>query len=139
MLWRCLRTSLECAPDLSPETLLGRIDQRDRHALVPGTRSAPGPVHIRVGGAWNLEVHDVIDALDVDAVIARTKYLVGTYGRLVGQEAIQLHGGIGMTAEYAVGHYTSRLATIERTFGDTRQHLASLAANVGDHASVDVV
>ena len=47
--------------------------------------------------------------------------------------------GIGMTAEYAVGHYTSRLATIERTFGDTRQHLAALAAGVGGHTSVDVV
>ena len=79
------------------------------------------------------------DALDLDAIVSRTKYLVGTYGRLVGQEAIQLHGGIGMTAEYAVGHYTSRLATIERTFGDTRQHLAGLAAGVGDHTSVDVV
>ena len=79
------------------------------------------------------------DALDLDAIVSRTKYLVGTYGRLVGQEAIQLHGGIGMTAEYAVGHYTSRLATIERTFGDTRQHLAALAAGVGGHTSVDVV
>ena len=79
------------------------------------------------------------DALDLDAIVSRTKNLVGTYGRLVGQEAIQLHGGIGMTAEYAVGHYTSRLATIERTFGDTRQHLAALAAGVGDHTSVDVV
>ena len=78
------------------------------------------------------------EEVNVDAV-SRAKYLVGTYGRLVGQEAIQLHGGIGMTAEYAVGHYTSRLATIERTFGDTRQHLAALAAGVGGHTSVDVV
>ena len=78
------------------------------------------------------------EEVDVDAV-SRAKYLVGTYGRLVGQEAIQLHGGIGMTAEYAVGHYTSRLASIERTFGDTRYHLARLAQGVGDHESVDVI
>ena len=79
------------------------------------------------------------DALDLDAIVSRTKYLVGTYGRLVGQEAIQLHGGIGMTAEYAVGHYTSRLTAIEHTFGDTRYHLARLAAALGDHEMVDVV
>lgn len=78
------------------------------------------------------------DEVDLDT-ISRTKYLVGTYGRRVGQEAIQLHGGIGMTAEYGVGHLTARLAAIERTFGDPRYHLAQLAQRVGDHESVDVV
>lgn len=72
-------------------------------------------------------------------LISRTKYLVGTYGRLIGQEAIQLHGGIGMTAEYAVGHYTSRLAEIERTFGDTRYHLGQLSQHVAEYQNVEVV
>ena len=79
------------------------------------------------------------DALDLDAIVSRTKYLVGTYGRLVGQEAIQLHGGIGMTAEYAVGHYTARLTAIEHTFGDSRWHLAQLAKDISDHDQVDVL
>ncbi|CAG7572310.1 hypothetical protein FB554_0443 [Barrientosiimonas humi] len=75
-----------------------------------------------------------------DAVTAsRTKVVVGQAGRRVGQEAIQLHGGIGMTAEYAVGHLAGRLAEIDRTFGDTRQHLAALASGVSDHEMVDVL
>jgi alkylation response protein AidB-like acyl-CoA dehydrogenase len=46
---------------------------------------------------------------------------------LVGQEAIQLHGGIGMTMEYAVGHYFKRMTTIDQLYGDADHHLASLA------------
>ncbi|GAB3068905.1 acyl-CoA dehydrogenase family protein [Nocardioides zeae] len=58
-------------------------------------------------------------------------------GRLVGQEAIQLHGGIGMTAEYSVGSYTAHLTTLDHLLGDARHHLGRLAASVGDHAEVD--
>ncbi|XVX20046.1 acyl-CoA dehydrogenase family protein [Actinomycetota bacterium] len=70
--------------------------------------------------------------------IRRARVVVGKAGRHVGQEAIQLHGGIGMTAEYAVGHYTSRLAAIEHTLGDTRQTIGELAKTVRDHGAVDV-
>src|SRR5699024_9602909 len=70
---------------------------------------------------------------------SRVKVIVGQAGRHIGQEAIQLHGGIAMTAEYSVGHLTSRLTAIEHTFGDTRQHLASLAATVGGHETLDVL
>ncbi|GAB3586695.1 acyl-CoA dehydrogenase family protein [Calidifontibacter terrae] len=70
---------------------------------------------------------------------ARLKVLLGRTGRHVGQEAIQLHGGIGMTAEYAVGHYTARLTAIERTFGDGRHHLQELSARLRDHEQVEVL
>ena len=70
--------------------------------------------------------------------VARMRVVVGRAGRHVGQEAVQLHGGIGMTAEYAVGHLTTRLTAIEHTWGDTRWHLGRLAERVGDHPSVDV-
>ncbi|KNX36475.1 acyl-CoA dehydrogenase family protein [Luteipulveratus halotolerans] len=73
------------------------------------------------------------------ATASRAKVVVGQSGRHIGQEAIQLHGGIGMTAEYAVGHFTTRLTAIERTYGDTRQHLASLASSLSDHDQVDVL
>ena len=73
------------------------------------------------------------------ALVSRTKVVVGKAGRLIGQEAIQLHGGIGMTAEYAVGHLTARLTAIEHTYGDTRQHVAALARSVDDHATVEVL
>jgi alkylation response protein AidB-like acyl-CoA dehydrogenase len=65
--------------------------------------------------------------------------VVGKASRLIGHEAIQMHGGIGMTAEYAVGHLAARLATIERTWGDTRQHLAALAGSVASHETVEVI
>jgi alkylation response protein AidB-like acyl-CoA dehydrogenase len=73
------------------------------------------------------------------ALVSRTKVVVGKAGRLIGQEAIQMHGGIGMTAEYAVGHLTARLTAIEHTYGDTRQHLAALARSVAGHPSVEVL
>lgn len=73
------------------------------------------------------------------ATASRAKVVVGQTGRHVGQEAIQLHGGIGMTAEYAVGHLTTRLTEIEQTFGSTRQHLGWLGQDLRDHESVDVL
>ncbi|WP_156686009.1 acyl-CoA dehydrogenase family protein [Mycobacterium sp. Marseille-P9652] len=71
---------------------------------------------------------------NIDPVIAsRAKVQIGRSGRHIGQEAIQLHGGIGMTAEYPVGHYTARLTAIEHTFGSTQDHLRFLGEHVGDH------
>jgi len=72
-------------------------------------------------------------------IAARAKLQIGRSARHIGQEAIQLHGGIGMTAEYAVGHYASRLVAIEHSFGDTRHQLGVLAATLTDHDVVDVL
>ena len=47
--------------------------------------------------------------------------------RIVGQQAIQLHGGIGMTMEYKVGHYFKRITAIQAMFGDATHHLNLLA------------
>jgi len=62
--------------------------------------------------------------------IAMAKVGVGQAGRFVSQNAVQLHGGIGMTEEYAVGHYFRRCMVIERLFGDTAHYLAKLALEV---------
>ncbi|HVZ09203.1 acyl-CoA dehydrogenase family protein [Rhodopila sp.] len=59
--------------------------------------------------------------------ISAAKVQIGRSARLVGQEAIQLHGGIGMTAEYAVGHYFKRTTMIDQLYGDADTHLARLA------------
>ena len=64
---------------------------------------------------------------------ARAKLQVSTAGRHIGEEAIQLHGGIGMTAEYSVGHYMSRLTALDHWLGDGTEHLRTLAGSVGDH------
>ena len=59
--------------------------------------------------------------------IAAAKVQIGRSGRFVGQQAIQLHGGIGMTLEYKVGHYFKRVTMIDAMFGDADHHLAELA------------
>jgi alkylation response protein AidB-like acyl-CoA dehydrogenase len=63
--------------------------------------------------------------------IAAAKVQTGKSGRFVGQQAIQLHGGIGITEECQVGHYFRRLSMIEILFGDTDHHLAVLARDGG--------
>src|SRR5712691_186627 len=62
--------------------------------------------------------------------IAMAKIGVGQAARFVSQNAVQLHGGIGMTEEYAVGHYFRRVMVIEHSFGDTAHHLSRLADEV---------
>jgi len=58
----------------------------------------------------------------------RAKLSVGRHARQVAHGAIQLHGGIGMTEEYAVGHYLRRIHVLDQLFGDADAHAARLAA-----------
>jgi pimeloyl-CoA dehydrogenase small subunit len=59
--------------------------------------------------------------------IAAAKVQIGRSGKLIGQQAIQLHGGIGMTMEYKVGHYFKRVTMIDTMFGNADHHLRELA------------
>ena len=74
---------------------------------------------------------------EVAEAAARAGLQVSRASRHIGQEAIQLHGGIAMTAEYSVGSYTSHLTALDHLLGDGQFHLASLAAAVGAHDEVD--
>ena len=56
-------------------------------------------------------------------LVSVTKAHIGKAGRHVGQEAVQLHGGMGMTDELRIGHYFKRLTTINTMFGDVAHHL----------------
>ena len=67
------------------------------------------------------------DQAERDRAIHAAKVQIGRSARHVGQEAVQLHGGIGVTMEYAVGHYFKRTTMVERQLGDTEMHLAALA------------
>jgi alkylation response protein AidB-like acyl-CoA dehydrogenase len=80
----------------------------------------------------------VVDA-DGDVVTAadRVRLQTSRASRHIGKEAIQLHGGIGVTAEYKVGHYTSRLTAIDHLLGHGDWALARLAATVTGHETVD--
>ena len=73
---------------------------------------------------------DEPDAAERTRNIAMAKVGVDQASKFVSQNAIQLHGGIGMTEEYAVGHYFRRCMAIEHTFGDTAYHLSRLAEQV---------
>ena len=70
------------------------------------------------------------DAEERARSIAMARVGVGQAGRFVSQNAVQLHGGIGMTEEYAVGHFFRRVMVIEHLFGDTAHHLDRLADQV---------
>ena len=63
--------------------------------------------------------------------IAAAKVQVGKSLKFVGQQSIQLHGGIGMTMEAKIGHYFKRLTMIENTFGDTDYHLRRVSESDG--------
>ena len=63
--------------------------------------------------------------------ISAAKVQIGRSGRFVGQQAIQIHGGIGMTMETKVGHYFKRVTTIDTQFGDADHHLGIVAAGGG--------
>lgn len=60
--------------------------------------------------------------------VSAAKARVGQAARFVGQQAVQLHGGMGVTNEVAAAHLFKRLAIIETTLGDTDHHLARFAA-----------
>ena len=67
------------------------------------------------------------DAVERYRATGAAKVQIGRSGKKLGQEAIQLHGGIGVTMEYSVGHYFKRMSMIEILFGDVDTHLARLA------------
>jgi alkylation response protein AidB-like acyl-CoA dehydrogenase len=68
--------------------------------------------------------------------LAQAKVQLGQSARYLGQQAIQLHGGIGMTDEYIGSHYFKRLTTMEMQFGDTMHHIGEVSARMLETAGV---
>jgi alkylation response protein AidB-like acyl-CoA dehydrogenase len=68
--------------------------------------------------------------------VAQAKVQLGQSARFLGQQAIQLHGGIGMTDEYIGSHYFKRLTTMEMQFGDTMHHGGEVSARMTETAGV---
>ncbi|ANO50776.1 acyl-CoA dehydrogenase family protein [Woeseia oceani] len=65
---------------------------------------------------------------EAGAAISELKYLIGTSGRKVAQEAVQIHGGMGMTWELDIAHFFKRMTAIDILFGDSDFHLDRAAA-----------
>jgi pimeloyl-CoA dehydrogenase small subunit len=74
---------------------------------------------------------DSEDEAERSRAMHAAKAEIGRGGRLCSENAIQLHGGVGMTMEYAVGHYFKRMTMIDTTFGDGDHHLHLLSAGGG--------
>jgi alkylation response protein AidB-like acyl-CoA dehydrogenase len=68
--------------------------------------------------------------------LAQAKLQLGQSMRFVGQQCIQLHGGIGVTDEYIASHYFKRLTVMELSFGDTLHQLGEVSARMQDTAGV---
>ena len=60
-------------------------------------------------------------------VVHALKYMVGKVGTFIGENAVQLHGGMGVTEELRIGHYFKRLLVIDAQFGNSDHHLACFA------------
>ncbi len=60
---------------------------------------------------------------DTRKAVSAAKAQIGKSAKFVGQQSVQLHGGMGMTDEYSIGHFFKRLTTIEMLFGNTDFHL----------------
>jgi alkylation response protein AidB-like acyl-CoA dehydrogenase len=70
------------------------------------------------------------------AALARAKVQLGQSMRFVGQQSVQLHGGIGVTDEYIVSHYFKKLTQLEISFGDTLHSLGEVSARMQETAGV---
>jgi alkylation response protein AidB-like acyl-CoA dehydrogenase len=70
------------------------------------------------------------------AALSRAKYQLGQSMRFIGQQAVQLHGGIGVTNDYIVSHYFKKLTQMEMTFGDSMHHLGEVSSRMQDTAGV---
>jgi alkylation response protein AidB-like acyl-CoA dehydrogenase len=68
--------------------------------------------------------------------VSQARVQLGQSMRFVGQQCIQLHGGIGVTDEYVASHYFKRLTMLEVSFGDTLHHLGEVSCRMQDTAGV---
>ena len=105
----------------------------DMYVHLEQARSMALLAAVRLAG----EARDAVDggdgtgAAERRRAVAAAKYRVGQAARFVGQQAIQLHGGMGVTDELPASHYFRRLSTIELTLGDCDHHLARFIAQPG--------
>lgn len=87
--------------------------------------------------AWATMVAAEGDVEQSREAVARAALQVSRAGRHIGQDAIQLHGGIAMTAEYLVGNVTAHLTALDHLFGDGQHHLSELMKDLEKHDALD--
>ncbi|MGK2879985.1 MAG: acyl-CoA dehydrogenase family protein [Mycobacterium sp.] len=102
-------------------------------------RAADMYVSLELARSMNFYAAMYIADGNFDPVIAaRAKLQIIRSGRHIAQEAIQLHGGIGVTAEYPVSHYAARLTAIGQTLGSADDQLRTLMGTLGSYGTVSL-
>lgn len=122
------------------ETTLDYLKTRKQFGATIGSFQAvqhrAAEMFIALEQARSMALFATVMAAEADAKVRRqaisaAKVQIGRSGRYIGQQAIQLHGGIGMTMEYSVGHAFKRMTMIDQMFGDADYHLALVADGDG--------
>jgi pimeloyl-CoA dehydrogenase small subunit len=122
--------------DMMHATTLDYLKTRKQFGVTIGSFQAvqhrAADMFVALEQARSMAYFATMMATDDDAkararAVSAAKVQVGRSGRQIGQEAVQLHGGIGMTMEYSVGHAFKRMTMIDKMFGDADHHLTRLA------------
>ncbi len=108
------------------------------HFQVLRHRLADMKMQLELGRSMNFYAWLKLEApaAERQQAIARAKVQLGQAMRFVGQQSIQLHGGIGVTDEYIISHYFKKLTQLEMSFGDTLHHLGEVSSRMQETAGV---
>ena len=110
---------------MTKDDLIQRQPVRRPTPTSQALRHRPVDLSIEIERARSITIH-AAGALDTPGralAVAKAKNLIGRAGKLVAEEAVQMHGGIGMTWEYAGSHYAKRLTMLDAQLGDTEDQL----------------
>ncbi len=139
--WRATRAAAVCAEAVGAmrKVLADTVEyckQRQQFGLPIGSFQALQhrmvDMHMEVEQA-SAAVHLAVLNLDAEPsqrakAVSAAKATIGRAARFVGQNSVQLHGGMGMTEELAIGHYFKRLTAVQYEFGSTDYHVGRYAA-----------
>jgi alkylation response protein AidB-like acyl-CoA dehydrogenase len=119
--------AMECALDITAEYVKNRTQFGQPLIKFQATQHRLAEMFVEVQEVRSI-LHCAIAHVDGEArlrgrMTSAAKSVAARSGRLVGSLAIQLHGGIGMTHEYSVGHYFKHLLVFEKLYGDVDFHL----------------
>lgn len=128
--------AMQVALDMTVEYLKTRTQFGQKIGAFQALQHRAADMFVALEQARSMALYATMMVSEPDRATRRTaisaaKVQVGRSARFIGQQAVQLHGGIGTTDEYAVGHLFKRLTTIEMMWGDSDHHLGIVAASGG--------
>lgn len=119
--------AMEAARDLTVEFLQTRTQFGQPIGKFQALQHRMANLLTEIEQAYSITIHaagSLNEGREVrELAVSAAKNLVGRIGRLVSEEVVQMHGGIGMTWEYSGAHYAKRLIMIDHLLGDTDHHL----------------